>query len=103
MPYVPPHLRPGFKREAPLTQKVRRRGVHYKSDKSFLPTHNISERRINLEAPLKTAREVKKIHLLSRKQIKSVLKGKQPKATRKVHSVSLIKPGKMQTLKAKTK
>jgi len=39
--YVPPHLRPGYKPASPPKPVEKRRGVHYKSNETGLPTHNL--------------------------------------------------------------
>lgn len=41
MPYVPPHKRPGYKPASPPKPQTKRRGVHYKSYKTGLPSSNL--------------------------------------------------------------
>ena len=79
--YIPPHLRVGYVPEPvrTLMPVLTRRGVHYKSQESGVLSHDIHIRVFDKNAPLKTSRQVKLRHLLSRKKIRSVLKGKSKK------------------------
>ena len=89
--YVPPHLRPGYKlqvqaaaaaAEAQAGVVKKRRGVHFKSNVSGLPSHNIRWHRYNkTPARSPTAAEKKTLkYNLSRRKVatkkrKSALKG----------------------------
>jgi hypothetical protein len=100
--YVPPHLRPGYIPEVPKTVTSvigRKRGIHFKSDITGLPSHNIKTRFFDKNEPLKLSRQVNRSRLLSRRTIKSALKGKRTsrikarsaepmkrRRTRRVHS-----------------
>jgi hypothetical protein len=84
--YVPPHLRPGYQAaEAHAEAKaaeVKRKGVHFKSNVSGLPSHNIRWYRYNktpARSPTAAEKKALKYNLSARrvstKKRKSALKG----------------------------
>jgi hypothetical protein len=96
--YVPPHLRPGYKAVAAAEAKAvagpRRRGVHFKSNVSGLPSHNIRWHRYNktpARSPTSAEKKALKYNLSRRKVLtkkrKSALKGKK-RTVRKTRSNS---------------
>ena len=106
MPYIPPHLRPGYVPAVPKPAEPvapKRRGAHFKSTETGYPSHNITEFRYNINAPFLTQRNITKFRLLSKKgPVKSALK--TSKKTKKRKAVSLeYKKHLRQTLKAKSK
>ena len=55
MPYIPPHLRPGWVPPAPPAPKAPKpRGVHYKSNNTGLPSTNQHWHRYEKNAPALT-------------------------------------------------
>jgi hypothetical protein len=102
MPYVPPHLRPGYvKPEPPQAPAPRGRGAHFRSSETGLPSHNLTHHVYNRNAPPINARRVTMLRLLSRKPIKSALKGKKQQ-TKRARSNS-PKRRRHLTIKAKSK
>jgi hypothetical protein len=91
MPYVPPHLRPGYVPSVPKPAepaKPKRRGAHFKSTETGYPSHNITEFRYNRNAPFLTQRNITKFRLLSKKQpTKSALKTTKKTLKRKAASL----------------
>ena len=80
-PYVPPHLRPGYK-PTPVEPVVRRRGVHFKSNTTGLPSHDLRVHRYNktpARSPTEAEKKAKKYNLSKRKILtkkrKPALKG----------------------------
>ena len=81
--YVPPHLRPGYKSQvAAEAAAPKRRGVHFKSNVSGLPSHNIRWHRYNktpARSPTAAEKKAMKYNLSRRKVLtkkrKSALKG----------------------------
>lgn len=106
MPYIPPHLRPGYVASVPAPAPVpvvKRRGAHFKSNESGLPTQNRTEHRYNRNAPIISFRDVTRARLLTRRQApKSALKGKKSQTKRRAHSANSLKR-RHHTLKAKSK
>jgi hypothetical protein len=92
--YVPPHLRPGYVKPVAVEQvaKVvapRRRGVHFKSNNTGLPSHNQTWFRYNktpARSPTLAEKKVLKYNLSRRKftdkKRKSALKGTKRNARR---------------------
>jgi len=102
MPYVPPHLRPGYvKPDPPAPSKPKRRGAHFRSNETGLPSHNLTHHRYNRNGPTLSSRQVNRIRLLSRRPVKSAIKGK--KQTKKQAHSETLKKRKRFTLKAKTR
>jgi len=79
MPYIPPHLRPGYTPTVRAQPAPRRRGVHFKSNNTGLPTHNLTMHRYNKNAPHPTMRQIIRTRLLSKSKLKSAIKGKTNK------------------------
>jgi hypothetical protein len=101
MPYLPPHLRPGYKPEPKKAPSPTRRKAHFKSNTTGLPTHNLTIKLYNRDTPFKTPREIRKQSLKSKLKRKSSLK-KTLKKTRLVKSASLKNKRVRNTLKAKS-
>jgi hypothetical protein len=90
--YVPPHLRPGYKAEPKAVAeepKAERRGVHFKSNISGLPSHNQRWHRYNktpARSPTSAEKKALKYNLSRRKVLtkkrKSALKGTKRAARR---------------------
>ena len=104
MSYVPPHKRPGFKPNAVPAPVVPRKRAHFKSDATGLPTHNLVVKLYNKNnnTTLKSARQIRKIALKSRKKAKSAIK-KVHKKTRVVKSASPPNKRNRHTQKAKSR
>jgi hypothetical protein len=104
MSYVPPHKRPGFKPNAAPAQVVPRKRAHFKSDATGLPTHDLVVKLYNKNnnTTLKSARQIRKIALKSRKKAKSAIK-KVHKKTRVVKSASPPNKRNRHTQKAKSR
>lgn len=106
MPYVPPHLRPGYVPSIPKPAEPtapKRRGAHFKSTETGYPSHNITEFRYNTSAPFLTQRNITKFRLLSKKPpTKSALKTTKKVSKRK--AVSLNNKKRIRhTMRAKSK
>ena len=91
MPYLPPHLRPGYVPSVPKQaepQVPKRRGAHFKSTETGYPSHNITEFRYNINAPFLTQRNITKFRLLSKRApVKSALKSSKKTVKRKAASL----------------
>lgn len=96
MPYIPPHLRPNYKSNISkvVILKPKRRGVHFKSDISGLRTHDEKWHRYTIKnnnenKPLRKPISLSKklaIRKLRKTPIKSILKHKKTRTTRKILS-----------------
>jgi hypothetical protein len=98
--YIPPHLRPGYQAQVEAAQAKaeevgpKRRGVHFKSNISGLPSHNIRWHRYNktpARSPTAAEKKAMKYNLSARrltsKKRKSALKGTK-RAVRRTRSNS---------------
>ena len=80
MPYIPPHLRPGWVPPPPPAPKAPKpRGVHYKSNNTGLPSTNLQIHRYEKNAPTKTftiGKRKLRVEKVPTYRRKSALKGK---------------------------
>jgi len=103
MPYVPPHLRPGYQQTIPKPPSPKRRGAHFRSTETGYPSHNITEFRYNINAPFLTQRNITKFRLLSKKPpAKSALKTSKHTVKRRAASLENKKRVR-HTMRAKSK
>ena len=120
--YVPPHKRPGYNPSAAAVAAAapaaaaasRRRGVHYLSEQTGLPTSNLKIHRFagilaNLPAPTRSARATATSRSLARRSVrasaaprKSAMKGTK-KTKRKTRSASPKRKQNRATVRANSR